>query len=76
METTAAWRLVLVREVSPMVLGVEEDMYGMRGGSARRYARSTTPGVTSCGRCGRTEDLQAPAVVVVFNPLRYCKRRR
>jgi hypothetical protein len=76
METTAAWRLVLVGEVSPVVLGVEEYMYRMRGSSERRCARSTTPGVTSCGRCGRTEDLQAPVVVVVFNPPRYCDRRR
>jgi hypothetical protein len=35
METTAAWRLVLVGEVSPVVPRVEEDVYGMRGGSAR-----------------------------------------
>jgi hypothetical protein len=35
METTVAWRLVLVGEVSPVVLGVEEDVYGMRGGSTR-----------------------------------------
>jgi hypothetical protein len=40
---------VVVDVVAPGVSEVEEGLYGVLGGSARWYARSTTPGVVSCG---------------------------
>jgi hypothetical protein len=47
--------------VTPVVPVVDEGVYGLRGGSARWFSRSKAPGVASCGGCGRTEGLQAPA---------------